>query len=229
MAVPTFKEICKFRNEAPDLKEIKVVHDLIGRYGQLAPILKTQACRINNGRPLRVLDIGAYDRALGRSLAKLNLPIVYHSVDIDDSGLHDFQDVQEVVESYDLICMFELIEHLAFEETDKLFHHAHRILVPGGQLFISTPNPFHPTRFFSDVSHKQHWPASDLFALLRHVGFEKDDIQLYGVIYQPEFSLSSLPRSFICWFREFSWRLMGLTYQEGILAIATKDKSNGAS
>jgi hypothetical protein len=61
MAVPTFKEICKFRNEAPDLKKIKVAHDLIGRYGQLAPILRKQACRLNNGRPLRQ-SIGAFTR-----------------------------------------------------------------------------------------------------------------------------------------------------------------------
>lgn len=224
MRSPTFSDICKFRSEAPYLKEMRVVGDLIGRRGQLAPLLRREVFTYSNRELLRVLDIGAYDRALGSTLRKLNVPCVYHSLDVDITREHDFRDFQEVVDRYHFICMFELIEHLSFEEVNRLFCDAYDRLLPGGKLFISTPNPFHLMRYFSDVSHKQHWPATDLFALLRHVGFEKDDVQMYGLVYHAKFSIANAGKWVLRWVRDWSWWMLGLPYKEGIFAVATRSK-----
>lgn len=227
MKTPNFSEIFEYKHDMGYLKTIVVEHDMIGRHGTIAPLLQTRFRRIGMRDTLRILDIGAHDRVLERSLAKCGLKGIYHSVDIDSSGKHDFQDIREVTETYNVICMFELIEHLTFEEGCEFLYQVYNLLSPGGEVYVSTPNPFHPTRYFSDVTHKQHWPASDLFAILRYLGFERDKIEMYGVIYRDIFSLSSssLPRFLVSRLRAFAWRLLGLDIRGGLLAIATKLKS----
>ena len=219
--VPTFTEIVKYRRESPSPKTLRAGYDLIGRHGPIAPILKEQANRIRNGKPLKVLDIGAYDRALGRSLAKCNMVTSYHSVDIDGSHSHEFDDIRKVSDKYDLICIFELIEHLELQEVCELFHRAFSSLLPGGKLFVSTPNPLHPGRFWGDMTHKQHWPAADLFAVLRHAGFRRDDIEIYGVIFGGAFSISAIPSTCKNWLRYLVWRAIGLEARGGIFVVAT--------
>jgi hypothetical protein len=224
--VPNFSEVAKYRNEFAGLKTIIVVHDLIGRRGPIAPILRQQAMSIRKGEPLRILDIGAYDRVLERSLASCNLVSIYHSVDIDTSYRHDFNDISDVTENYDLICMSELVEHLTLKEVDKLLHRAFALLLDGGKLYLSTPNPFHPTRYFADMTHKQHWPAPDLFAMLRHVGFEKSSIEIYGVLFRDQFSFPNAYKLIIDSVRNTIWRVLGLESRGGIIAFATKTQSN---
>jgi SAM-dependent methyltransferase len=222
MPVPNHKEIVDFRREAPRLTRIKVKHDPIGRTGSLSPIVKSCVVRIGGGKPLRVLDIGAYDKALGKSLAANGLALAYHSVDKDEGYRHDFRDMDEVSDQYDLICMFELIEHLTLEEADSLLHRAYEHLDPGGGLCVSTPNPFDPIRFFGDITHRQHWPAPDLFAMLRHVGFSREQIQMYGLVFVGEFAMRRAPRILLDGARRMVWRALGLETRGGILAIATK-------
>lgn len=225
MKTPSFSEILDYKREMGDLKTIVVKHDLIGRQGTLAPVLQNHFRRVGMSDTLRVLDIGAYDRVLERSLAKCRLKSIYHSIDIDSSGKHDFHDIKEVTENYNAICMFELIEHLTFEEGCKLLYQVYNLLEPGGEVYISTPNPFHPTRYFSDVTHKQHWPASDLFAILRNLGFERNKIEMYGIIYRDLLSISNLKRFSVRYLRDFAWRLLGFDIRGGFFAIATKSKS----
>lgn len=221
MAIPSFSEIARYRTEAPKLRTIAVTHDLIGRHGRIATVLQRHLEVIGRRKPFTVLDIGAYDRAFGRSLENIRLPCRYYSLDIDNSTAHEFHGVDEVNGSFDVIGMFELIEHLPYEQGHELLHKAYGFLAPEGQLFISTPNPFHPTRYFSDVSHKQHWPPDDLYALLRHVGFAGENIQVFGVIYMP----SDPVRSWITHIRNLIWRVIGFEICGGILAIAKKGRS----
>lgn len=159
MPTPSFSEIARYRAEAPDLRTIAVTHDLIGRQGRIAAVLQRHLELLCRTKSFKVLDIGAYDRAFGRSLGRTHLPCTYHSVDVDNWIPHDFDRIGEVEGSFDVIGLFELIEHLSYEQVDELFHKAHDLLEPEGRLFISTPNPFHPTQYFSNVSHKQYWPA----------------------------------------------------------------------
>jgi SAM-dependent methyltransferase len=51
------------------------------------------------------------------------------------------KDVQSIAESFDLIICGELIEHLG--NPSALFEAARRLLLPGGRLVLTTPNPFY--------------------------------------------------------------------------------------
>src|SRR5271157_1280755 len=148
MAIPSFSEIARYRVEAPDLRTIGATHDLIGRHGKIAPILRHHLEHVGRTKSFNLLDIGAYDQAFGRAIDRSGLSCTYHSVDVDGSIAHDFRDLSEAAGPYDVIAMFELIEHLAYEQVDELLHQAYGLLGPEGRLFISTPNPFHPTRYF---------------------------------------------------------------------------------
>ena len=218
MATPSFSEIARYRTEFNGLRTIKVTHDLIGRRGKIADILARHLEQLGHTKPFKVLDIGAYDRAFGCALESMRLPCTYYSQDIDNSMAHDFSRLDEVSGVFDVIAMFELIEHLAYEEVDELLHKAYDLLAPAGRLFISTPNPSHPTRYFSDVSHKQHWPAHDLYALLRHVGFQGEWIEMYGVVYMP---MGLLQRA-LAGIRNVIWHAIGIDRRGGVLAIAIK-------
>ena len=222
MPIPRFSEIDRYCREAPVTPTITTIFDLIGRHGKIAEVLRRHVELLASTRPVRVLDIGAWDRALGQSLAKTGLAHSYFSLDIDDTVVHDFRTVNEVTGMFDIIAMFEVIEHLSYEQADEMLHNIFDLLAPGARLFISTPNPFHPQRYFSDVSHRQHWPPGDLYALLRHVGFANTQIEMYGVVYLPicRFSRSLLTRA-----RHLVWRAIGLDRRGGILAIAIKEGS----
>jgi SAM-dependent methyltransferase len=218
-----FSELVQFRVECPRLRTVAAQYDLIGRHGAMAPVLRHRLDTLARSRPITALDIGAYDRAFGKSLEAMGGRCAYFSMDVDTSLPHDFRRLADVHATFDVIAMFELIEHLPYEETDELLHKAYALLAPGGCLFVSTPNPAHPDRYFSDVSHVQHWPAHDLYAELRHVGFSARAIDMYGVIY----SSRQLLQRTIGLIRNVVWRLMGLDRRGGLLAIAVKEPTSG--
>jgi SAM-dependent methyltransferase len=177
---------------------------------------------LSRRKNFRLLDIGAYDRALGKAIQRLGIQFEYRSVDPDQSCDHDFAQIEDADGEYDVIAAFELIEHLKYDDVVRLLHHAYQRLLPGGLLFLSTPHPYHPTRFVSDASHVQHWPPHDLYAVLRHIGFESNDVQLYGVDYSGQWGaravVDSIRRSF--------WHCIGLEFRGGILAVARKSEQS---
>jgi SAM-dependent methyltransferase len=217
MSLP-FADVVKFRREFHGLKTITTGHDLIGRKGALAPIIGVPLETLSKRKNFRLLDIGAYDRALGEAIKRHGIQFEYRSVDPDRSFDHDFNEIEDADDGYDVVAAFELIEHLKYDDVVQLLHHAYRRLLPGGLLFLSTPHPYHPTRFVSDASHVQHWPPHDLYAVLRHIGFESNDVQLYGVVYRGRPGARAIVESIRC----FIWRCIGLEFRGGILAVAKK-------
>lgn len=213
-----FSDLARFRAESPKLKTIGAQHDLIGRHGSIAPVLLNRLDALAGAKSITVLDVGAYDRAFGKSLESMGFRFNYYSMDLDTSLPHDFYRLEDVNATFDVIAMFELIEHLPLAQVDELLHRAYDLLAPGGCLLISTSNPAHPARYFSDVSHVQHWPQHDLYAELRHVGFQPEAIEMYGVIY--------CSRRFVWraigFLRNIVWRFIGLDRRGGLLAIAVK-------
>ena len=222
MPTPSFSEIARYRAEAPALRTIAVTHDLIGRHGRIAAVLQRHLALLGRTKSFKVLDVGAYDRAFRRSLERTKLPCMYSSLDVDNSTAHDFDGIDKVKGSFDVIAMFELIEHLPYEQVDDLLHKAYSLLAPQGRLFISTPNPFHPVQYFSDAGHTQHWPADDLYALLRHIGFSKHQIEICGVIYNPPEPF----RRLLSEIRSLIWQVIGIDRRGGLLAIAIKGETS---
>src|SRR3990170_1414373 len=59
-----------------------------------------------------VLEIGAFNRSLEERMKKYYPRILYRSLDIDPSHRHDYRSLEEVKERFDLVLLFEVIEHL---------------------------------------------------------------------------------------------------------------------
>ena len=73
----------------------------------------------------RVLEIGAFDRSLEGRLKQFRPRILYKSLDIDPTYRHDYTSLEQVDEKFDLVLLFELIEHLDWESgRESDFNHA---------------------------------------------------------------------------------------------------------
>lgn len=77
--------------------------------------------------------------------------------------------------TYDVVCCFETIEHVA--EPEQMLSEFTRVLRPGGTLLVSTPNAPVTTRTPANPFHRIEWSAADFRTLLERFF---DDIELYG-------------------------------------------------
>ena len=59
-----------------------------------------------------ILDVGAFDRALGERIRSRCPSVRYKSMDIDSTYPHDYYSLEEIRETFDVILLFEVIEHL---------------------------------------------------------------------------------------------------------------------
>jgi len=149
-----------FRNRAdvhkiyPDIWDLKIVRK------RLPFILKY----IKDGD--KILDIGASSRDLEMRIKKHRPQIVYKSMDIDREQFHDFYAMEEIQESFDVIFLFEVIEHLSLEEGMRLLQRIYGLLNAGGRLILTTPNTFNPGRFWRDATHRVAYCYDELGGLL---------------------------------------------------------------
>lgn len=120
----------------------------------------------------KVLDIGASNRNLQERLHRHFPNLVYKSMDIDKEQFHDFYNLGEVQEGFDVILLFEVIEHLDLREGTDLLRRSYELLTPGGRLILTTPNIFNPSRFWRDATHKQAYCYDELGGLLMAQGFQ---------------------------------------------------------
>jgi 2-polyprenyl-3-methyl-5-hydroxy-6-metoxy-1,4-benzoquinol methylase len=121
---------------------------------------------------MRILDVGASDRRMEKRIKSVCLDILYKSMDIDRSVLHDYYSLAEIDEQFDLIIFFEVIEHLELEEGVEMLEKLYGMLVDGGKLIISTPNIFHPNRFWTTATHKTAYSYEELGGIVLSQGFE---------------------------------------------------------
>jgi SAM-dependent methyltransferase len=149
-----------FRNRAdvhkiyPDIWDLKIVRK------RLPLMLKY----IKDGD--KILDIGASSRDLEMRIKKHRPQIVYKSMDIDREQFHDFYAMEEIQESFDVIFLFEVIEHLSLEEGMRLLQRIYGLLNAGGRLILTTPNTFNPGRFWRDATHRVAYCYDELGGLL---------------------------------------------------------------
>jgi len=120
----------------------------------------------------KVLDIGASNRNLQDRLKRHFPKLIYKSMDIDREQFHDFYSLEEVQESFDVVFLFEVIEHLGLEEGIQLIRKIYDLLNEGGRLILTTPNVFNPSRFWRDATHKVAYCYDELGGLLLAHGFE---------------------------------------------------------
>jgi SAM-dependent methyltransferase len=114
----------------------------------------------------KILDIGASNRDFEVRLQNHYPNLIYKSMDIDREQPHDFYDLEEIQETFDVIFLFEVIEHLDLEEGVKVLKRVYQLLREGGRVIITTPNIFNPSRFWRDATHKVAYCYDELAGIL---------------------------------------------------------------
>jgi SAM-dependent methyltransferase len=166
----------------------------------------------------KVLDIGASNRDLEVRLQHRYPNLIYKSMDVDREGSHDFYDLEEIQESFDVIFLFEVIEHLELEEGMKVLKRIYELLKEGGRLIITTPNVFNPGRFWRDATHK--------------VAYCYDE--LGGILLANQFQVKAIYRTYNDAFLHYILRVylmaplhryLGIDFAKSILILAEKRKN----
>lgn len=121
---------------------------------------------------MRILDVGASDRRMERGIKKIYPDVIYKSMDVDRGLPHDYYTLDGINEQFDLIILFEVIEHLELEKGMEMLGRLRELLAVGGYLVISTPNIFNPSRFWFDATHKVAYSYEELGGILLGQGFK---------------------------------------------------------
>ena len=121
------------------------------------------------------LDVGSNDRVMGNKI-KIKYPhFQYESMDIDREQHHDYYDLGQIQKKFDMVFSFEVIEHIVFEEGIQMLRQIFDLLKPGGKLVISTPNVFHPNRYW-EYSHKVSYRYDEMGGILLSLGYKINHI-----------------------------------------------------
>lgn len=81
--------------------------------------------------------------------------------------------------SFDLVAMTSTLEHLSRPET--MASEIHRVLAPGGIVFITVPDIMkYKFRFWDDVTHKRPFNRTSLRFLFETHGFETEELCAYN-------------------------------------------------
>jgi SAM-dependent methyltransferase len=162
-----------------------------------------------------VLEIGAYNRDLGGRIKKYYPRIIYKSMDIDPSYYHDYSSLEEIRETFDMVLLFEVIEHLNLNEGVEMISKIYQILSRGGRVIISTSNIYTPGKYWEGVSHRTAYHYEELG----------------GVLLSQQFEIIEICRLFNAPFLQFIlktcilfpiFRFLGIDFTKSILLVARK-------
>ncbi len=163
----------------------------------------------------KILDIGASNRNFESRLKRHFPNLIYKSMDIDREQFHDFYSLEEIRETFDVIFLFDVIEHLELGEGARLLKRSYDLLNPGGRLILTTPNVFNPSRFWRDATHR--------------VAYCYDE--LGGVLLAGGFSIKAMYRTYNDVFHRYFFRVyvmapvhryLGIDFAKSILVVAEK-------
>jgi SAM-dependent methyltransferase len=162
-----------------------------------------------------VLEIGAHDRELGSRIKKYYPRILYKSLDIDPSYQHDYTSLDEVKEEFDMVLLFEVIEHLDWESGREMVARIVDILRPGGRVILTTPNIYTPGQYWKDVSHRTPYHHEELGGLFLSQRFES--IEIFRLFNAP--LLKYVMKVYL-----FSpvFHFLGIDFTKSILLVARK-------
>jgi len=124
----------------------------------------------------KILDIGSSARELRHRIVDIcDRKISYKSMDIDRETKQDYYSLDEIREQFNVVFLFEVIEHLTFEDGVHLLGSIYDLLLPGGKLILTTPNAFHPNRYW-EYSHKGSYRYDEIGGILISLGFQVKSI-----------------------------------------------------
>jgi len=163
-----------------------------------------------------ILDVGASNRNFEHRIKSHFPKIVYKSMDIDRSQYHDFYSLGEINETFDVILLIEVIEHMELEEGLKMLTKIHTLLKEKGCLIITTPNIFNPSQFWRDATHKVAYCYDELGGILLKKGFK---IVAIFRTYNDAFHKFI----FRVYFMAHLHRYLGIDFTKSILIVAQKE------
>ena len=166
-------------------------------------------------RGVHLLEIGAGDRALQKTMQGYWGEFEYKSCDIDPTYPHDFHSSAEIEGEYDLIAGFEVIEHVPLEAAAQMLTDCYQHLRPGGKIMLTTPNTYYPPGYLRDATHITPFCYDELAGLLGVCGFQPTGIyRLYH---------DSLLKKFIKRVLFYPvFRVIGIDFAHQIAVVAEK-------
>jgi hypothetical protein len=163
-----------------------------------------------------ILDVGAGNREIGEKIKKSLAIEDYKSMDVDRSQGHDYYSFAEIEACFDGVLLFEVIEHLDFKDGIDLIKALYARVSLGGKLFVTTPNLYHPNRYWEDCQHKTPYCYDELGGLLSASGFE---IKACYRVYNDAF----IRRVFRMHIGVYLHRYLNIDFAPSILLVAQKE------
>lgn len=159
---------------------------------------------------VKILDVGCASGSF-RDYLELRDParrIDYAGVDVAHFGVNFpiYETLDEVPgNDFDLIFLSEVAEHMPADRfAQEYLQRLPRMLKRDGFAVVSVPNPLAPAVLHRDVTHVQHYPWYDLYAMLRFY-FEDVDVLRTHFITSPR-RLFALPlRRVLSYMIEVDW------------------------
>ena len=165
----------------------------------------------------KILDIGASNRNFEHRIKEHFTKVIYKSMDVDRSQYHDFYSLDEIDETFDVILLIEVIEHMELEEGLKMLTRIHTLLKEKGCLIITTPNIFNPSQFWRDSTHKVAYCYDELGGILLEKGFEiKSIYRTYNDALHKFF--------FRVYIMAALHRYLGIDFTKSIVIVAQKEE-----
>ena len=164
---------------------------------------------------MSLLDIGAGMKGMKAEIEHLGIKLVYKSMDVDRGNVHDFYAIDAIQERFDVILMFEVIEHMSVQDGLDLMKKLYDSTKEKGIVVLSTPNIFNPARYMRDATHQTFYAYDELCGLLNIAGFEiKDVYRSYN---------NAFHRYFLKVYM-FGWlfRFLGIDYAYSIFAVGKR-------
>ena len=183
-----------------------------------------------------VLDIGC---GIGKHLTMIDDAVLKVGIDVGLKGLQKgkimFPNLPLIcgsvyqlpfkLKSFDTAIMIDVVEH--FSQPESALEEAHRVLNPGGSLFLQTPN--YPAKRLYDIWHRmkgsRKTAADDhthisrfnfwsLLSLVSGAGFEIEHAAARNIFFQKYFPI----------LRRLKNTISGKTFGQKIIVIAVKTK-----
>jgi len=162
----------------------------------------------------KILDVGASNRSLGEKILSKYPSASYKTMDIDKARKHDYYSLEEITESFNMIILSEVIEHLTFIEGISMLQRLLERLEIGGKIIVSTPNLYHPNRYW-DPDHKTPYRYDEISGALLSVGFSIEKIIR---IYNDQF----IKRFFRIYVASCLHRYLDVDFAKSIVVVAAK-------